>query len=172
MEDVMDLREAIRLGLVQSIDDTGQVQRAVVQTHDSGSQEIDVFQLDGIASSPQVDGAIALVFSIGNDASHRMCIIANPSTRYGNQLAGERAIAMPDGTRVAVRQGGIVEIWGGNLVKINAPSMQVSASGAVQITAGGGVGITGNVTITGSASVTGNLVVDGNATVAGTFTNP
>ncbi len=172
MEDVMDLRQAVRLGLVQSVYDSGQVQTAVVEMHDGVIHEVDVFQLDGVASNPQVDGAIALLLAVGNDPSHYVALIANPSTRFGNQAPGERTLAAPDGTRIAVRTGGVVEIWAGNTVKINAPSLQVSASGAVQITASGGVQVTGNASISGSATIGGSASIAGSLTVHGTIHNP
>lgn len=147
MEDVMNLRSGVVRGVVQSIDDTGQVQVATVQIRDGVTRQVEVWQPDGFASVPSGDGAIALIFAGENDPSQLFALLANPSTRFGKQAAGERAVAMPDGTRVAVRQGGIVELWGATTVIVN--------SGAVTIQ--GLSGADADVRIVGTLVVTGDI---------------
>ncbi len=151
MEDIMNLRAGVARGVVQSIDDSGQVQTATVQTHDGVVRTVEVWQLDGFGSVPDADGAIALLFASGNDPSQFIALLANPSTRFGKQLNGERVVSMPDGTRVALRQGGIVEIWGGNQVIVNSPTVVVTASGSVTVT-------TPTMTVNGDLHVTGAVI--------------
>jgi phage baseplate assembly protein V len=171
MEDTMNLRSGVVRGVVQAIDDTGEVQMATVQSHDGGPRQVEVWQLDGFASAPSGDGAVALLLSVGNDPSQFVALLANPSTRFGKQAAGERTMSAPDGTRVAVRQGGVVEIWGGNQVIVNSPTLTVTASGDVTVTASGTVTVTApTVTIAASGGLTidGNVQVNGNLVASGT----
>jgi len=174
----MNLRAGLVRGVVQSIDDTGQVQMATVQTHDGVVRTVEVWQLDGFGSVPDADGAIALLFASGNDPSQFIALLANPSTRFGKQLNGERVMSMPDGTRVALRQGGIVEIWGGNQVKINAPAVAVTTPGDVAINAQGNVtidaqanisiiGNEGTITATGGLTINANIALNGSLVATG-----
>jgi phage baseplate assembly protein V len=174
MEDVMNVRSGAVRGVVQSIDDTGQVQMATVQTHDGVMRQVEVWQLDGFASVPSGDGAIALLFASGNDPSQFIALLANPSTRYGKQAAGERTMAMPDGTRVSVQQGGTVAIWGGNLVTVTAPDVTINTTGNVTVNAGGSVTIIGQTaTITAADGLTINaadgLTINGNIALDGSL---
>jgi len=146
MEDVMNLRAGVLRGVVQSIDDSGEVQTATVQTHDGVTRQVEVWQLDGFASVPSGDGAIALMLAVGNDPSQFVALLANPSTRFGKQAPGERTISAPDGTRVAVRTGGRVEIWGATSVTINAPAVTIQApTGSVTVTVDGDLHATGEI---------------------------
>lgn len=146
MEDVMSLRTGIVRGLVQSIDDSGQVQMATVQTHDGVTRQVEVWQPDGFASMPSGDGVVALLLAVGNDPSQFVALLSNPSTRFGKQANGERTISAPDGTRVAVRTGGRVEVWGATSVTINAPTVTIQApTGDVIVTVDGDLHATGAI---------------------------
>lgn len=182
MEDVMNLRSGVARGVVQAIDDSGEVQMATVQTHDGVVRQVEVWQADGFTATPSGDGAIALLLSSGNDPSQFIALLANPSTRFGKQANGERAMAMPDGTRVSLRQGGIVEIWGGNEVIVNSPTVTVTASADVTVVAAGNISVTasGSVTVTaptatiaasGGLTINGNVQVNGNLRASGTVSD-
>lgn len=136
MEHVYDARAMIQLADVQSINDTGQAQTATVMTSAGAVySDIEVIQTYGVSSAAPVDGAIALVFAVGGDPANLRAFLFNPSFRYGRQQPGESAIFAPDGTRVVVREGGVVEVIGGNQIKLTAPTVTINASAAANITA-------------------------------------
>jgi len=178
-EDVMNLRMAVKRGVVQSIDDTGQVQTAVVKLGDGNVRTCEVWQIDGFANVPSGDGAIALVLFAENDPSQPIALLANPSTRFGGQASGERAIAAPDGTRVKVRQGGTVEIWGGNVFNVNAPNCTINAAdgctinaaAGCTINAASGCTINGPLTLNGDITLNGSMVATGNIHSNGTISD-
>jgi phage baseplate assembly protein V len=160
-EDIYDLRGIGMLGAVTAVNDNGQQQTIDVDLGDGVSRTgIEVWQQAGFASNPSGDGSVAVLFALGADPANLVALhLGNPSTRFGGLAKGEAVMYCPDGTRVAVRVGGIVEIWGGNKVLINAPDMEVVATTQVQVTAPS-VKIIGNVEITGNVDVTG-YVADG-----------
>ena len=155
MEHVFDARAMIQIGEVQSINDTGQAQTATVKAAGGAVYgDIEVVQSYGMASNAPPDGALALLFCVGGDPANMRAIVFNPSYRFGTQASGEMTIFAPDGTRVSVRTGGIIDIKGGNQINIAAPNAVINASAAVAITAPT-VTITGNLVVN-SGSITNN----------------
>lgn len=158
MEDVFDARATVQLAAVQSINDTGQAQTATVKTG-SGAvySDIEVIQSYGMSAKPPVDGALALLFAIGGDPANLRAILFNPSYRFGRHDAGEATLFAPDGTRVSVRAGGVIDIKGGNQINIAAPNATITATTAVNVTAPA-INMTGTVTITGELLVIGGPI--------------
>jgi phage baseplate assembly protein V len=162
MEDAFDARAMLRKGVVLSIDDTGEAQTATVQTSTGAiHSDIEIIQLFGSANLPPVDGAIAYLFSIGGDPANMVALLANPSTRFGALTAGEQVIYGADGSRVAIRQGGTIEILGGSQVTIDAPAANITATGNVTIAAGGTITLGAVSYVSGDLHVTGNIHATG-----------
>lgn len=130
-EHIFDTRGIVAEGIVLAVDDTGQVQTVDVMCWDGAIyQGVAVHQPAGFASMPQ-EGAVALLLAVGGDPSNlRALVPAEPGARFGKLAAGDKVIYAPDGTRVAVRQGGTIEILSATRV-----AMKVGSSTAV-LTAG------------------------------------
>ena len=145
-DDVYNMRGTIVLGEVLSVDDTGPAQTLTVRTHDGIVRSgIRVMQPDGHAGVTAGDGAEVLMFAVGGDPAHFVALPpSNPAARFGHAAAGEQVIYAPDGTRVAVRSGGRIEIWGGSSVTIHTAGMTVTAPSGVTIV--GPLHVTGPVT--------------------------
>jgi phage gp45-like len=92
-----------------------------------------------------------------------VALLFNPSYRFGNQAQGESTAYAPDGTRAAVRVGGIIHIIAGNQVTIEAPSAIITSTGSVTVSAPSvTVTATESLTLTApTVTVQGNLQVDG-----------
>jgi phage baseplate assembly protein V len=146
------LRVTVHYGLIKSIDDSGQAQTAVVQTHDGVTRAgVEVMQPFGFASAPPADGAIGTMLSVGGDAAQFVLLpLCCPSVRFGDLLGGESVMYAYDGSRVHIRQGGTVQIIAATEVFINVGTVSVTVSAS-------GVAIVGNVTVTGSISATGDV---------------
>ena len=121
---VGDIRSAIALGVVRAVNDTGQAQTVTVQTHDGVIRgDIEVLQPFGFASAPPAAGALCLLFAVGGDVGHLVALpIGVPGARLGGQAPGESTMYGADGSRVAVRQGGTVEVWAATTVVVHAPN--------------------------------------------------
>lgn len=150
MDQVFDLRNLIRMGIVQAVDDSGQAQSALVQTNDGATHAaVEVQQPFGFASLPPADGALAVVLAIGGDPGQLVVLpLGNPSSRFGALLHGEVAIYGSDGTRVHIRQGGTVEVHAAAQVIVNAPTLVVQGltGGAdAQVTVRGDMLVTGDI---------------------------
>ena len=145
--------------LVLAADDTGQVQTARIQTGDGAIQDaVEVAQPFGFASLPPGDGAITHVLVLGGDPANLAALpLGCPAVRFGALAQGEAVIYGADGTRVAVRQGGTVQVWAATLVVVESGTVNVQASGAVTISAGGGVTIDANVQVNGSIVASGDI---------------
>lgn len=144
-----DLRGMITEGIVLKVNDTGTVQTIEVQTQDGVVHtDVEVHQAAGLASSP-MPGGKCVVFAVGGDVANLRALPPSDTTRFGNQANGERTLYAPDGTRVSVRNGGIIEIWAGHQVIVHVPN--------VTIVAPMGVSITGDVTVTGNIRATGDI---------------
>jgi phage baseplate assembly protein V len=144
-----DLRSIITEGIILAVDDTGEVQTIDVQTHDGVIRHgIEVHQCAGMASNPQVGGK-ALLMAVGGDIANLRALPPSDPTRFGKQASGERCIYGPDGSRVHLRAGGIIEVLAGNQVIIQAPEIAVTAPNGVTITA--------NVTIIGNLVVSQDI---------------
>ncbi len=138
---VGNLRSLLALGVVSSVNDSGQAQTANLSTGtDVNRADVEVAWPFGFSSVPPADGAIGIVIQIGGDAGNLMVLpLGNPSARFGGLAAGEAVIYAGDGTRVKVRPGA-VEIWGAN-VTVNATN----------------IALDGNVTVNGNLATTGTL---------------
>jgi phage gp45-like len=138
------IRGGVSLGVVTSVNDSGGAQTVNLTTGDGVDRaDVEVFLPFGFTSNPPLDGAICLVFAIGADPSNLGAIpIANPSARFGATLPGETVLYGGDGSRVAIRQGGVVEVWAGSTVAVHAS---------------GGTTFSGNVTVDGSLTTTGDV---------------
>jgi phage baseplate assembly protein V len=176
MEDAFDARAMLRKGVVQSIDDTGEVQTVTVQTSTGATYSgIEVIQLFGSANLPPTDGAIAYLFCVAGDPANMVALLANPSARFGGLAPGEQVMYGADGSRVAIRQGGTIEILGGNQVTIAAPDANITATGTVTVAAPSviinGVTVTASgITLGVATTIDGNLTVNGNIHATGIIT--
>jgi phage baseplate assembly protein V len=159
---VRDTRGMISMGIVQSVDDTGQAQTVTVQTHDGAIRaDVEVVLPFGLSSVPPLDGALCLVFAIGADpANLRALPIANPSSRYGAQLAGESTLYAADGTRVSARQAGQLELFGGNSITAKTKTLTMTATTSATITVPQ-LTINAAVTINGNVATVGTLTNNG-----------
>lgn len=175
MENVFDARAGIQKGIVQSVDDTGPVQMVTVETSPGALHTAEVLQPFGLASVPPVNGAVALLFCIGGDPANMVAILTNPTRRFGGLAHGESVLYSSGGSRVAIRNGGTVEIAGFAQVSITAPTATITATGTVTIDApdiiiGGSTISAAGITLGAATAITGNLTVTGNIHATGTIT--
>jgi phage gp45-like len=167
-EQIYDARGNTVQGVVLSVDDTGQAQTITVQTHSGITRTgIEVQSIFGFASMPPIQGAVVNLLAIGGDPGQYIALpLCNPSFRYGGMAPGDGGcIYAEDGSRVRVRAGGIVEIFGFNQVIIQTPGVSITAPNGVAIT--GPTAITGDMTVTGDFSTTGTMSIGGDLSVAG-----
>jgi phage baseplate assembly protein V len=142
-----DLRSIITEGIVLAVDDTGSVQTVDVQTHDGTIRHgLEVHQAAGFATSPEIGGK-ALLLCVGGDIANMRALPLSDTTRFGAMQGGERCLYGPDGSRVHIRQGGIIEVLSASQVIIHSPTIEVTAPQGVTITAN--VKINGNLVVTG-----------------------
>jgi phage baseplate assembly protein V len=156
---VFDARAAIQEGVVLSVDDTGAVQRVSVRTaHGFVFDRVEVAQTFGVATAAPVNGAKVVLLAIGGDpANLRAFPVGNPSRRYGRLEPGEATLYSAGGSRVAVRNGGTIDVHAGTVINIVGPSVTIVATGTVSIAAAGGLHILNDTTITGDLHVTGQI---------------
>ena len=146
-------------GVVLAVNDAGEVQTMQVQTADGVLHAaVEVAQIFGMASMPPGDGAITHVMMLDGDPANLVALPPGcPSVRFGGLAAGEAVLYGADGTRVAIRAGGIVEVKAATQVIITAETASVTLTGAATLTAPGGVTVTGNVQIDGDLIVSENI---------------
>ncbi len=151
MSIVGNLRSALNYAVVQNVDDTGGAQMLTVKTGDGVQRaQVEVMQPFGFGSVPPADGAVTVVMELGADPGNLVAFsVANPSTRFGKLAPGEAVLYAADGSRVHIRQGGVMEVWCKQLVA-NVTTAVVSATDGVTIN--GNVAINGNLTATGDVS--------------------
>lgn len=149
-----NMRSLLALGVVSSVNDSGQAQTANLSTGtDVNRADVEVAWPFGFSSVPPADGAIGVVIQLGGDAGNLMVLpLGNPSARFGGLTAGEAVIYAGDGSRVKVKPGG-VEIWGANIT-VNGTNVTVTGT---------------TITLDGNTTVNGNLTVNGNAAATGTL---
>jgi phage gp45-like len=151
------IRGIASIGVVQSVDDSGQAQRVTVATLGGTRAGIEVMQIFGLASNPPAQGSVCLLISTGADKGNlRALPLSGPAARFGNLLSGETVLYAADGTRVALRSGGVVEIWGGTSVTVNTKTCTINAPNGC--------------TVNGDATVHGNALINGNVTYTGNLT--
>ena len=150
-ETVGDMRGVVTRGLVVAVDDTGEMQRVDVQTHGGAVRAgIEVYQPFGLATAPIAAGSVVLLLAVGGDPGDLVALApVTPSGRFGNLGAGESVVYGADGSRVAFRQGGTIDVLAGATVLISAPGVRVQAPN--------GVTITGNVSVAGSLTASGDI---------------
>lgn len=135
---IFDARLTVQRASVVALDDAGDRQRATVETQAGFLHaDVEVMQPAGFAGVPVIDGAEVLLLAIGGDPANLVALpLANPAWRYGGLAVGETVLYGPAGERVAIRQGGTIEISAATAIAITAPS----------------VTITGNLVVTGDIS--------------------
>jgi phage baseplate assembly protein V len=159
------LRALIATAIVLGIDDTGQVQTATVQTADGVVRSgIEVVQPFGFASNPPGDGATGIAIAVGGDPAN--IVVLPPGcavVRFGGLAKGEAVMYGSDGSRVAIRTGGIVEVRGATAVNVDTGTVTVNAPGGATVNAGGGVTVTAadGVTMNANLHVNGGIVATG-----------
>ncbi len=146
-EAIQDLRGASMRGLVQAVHDTGEVQTVDVITHDGMLRSaIEVFQFYGFATCAPAVGSVVQLVAIGGDPGDLVALPPIcPAARFGGLLPDEVVIYDAGGQRVALRQGGVVQIMAQATLQITAPA----------------VVITGNVTLDGTLTATGDVIAGG-----------
>lgn len=156
------IRGMVSIGIVQSVDDGGEVQTVTVMTADGALRaDVEVMQMFGFASMPPSAGAICLLLAVGADpANLRALPVATPAARFGGMAAGESAIYAVDGSRVHIKAGGVIEIWAGTSLTINAP----------EVTMTGVLNVAKDVVIAGGSYV-GHIHTDAQGGVTGTPQN-
>ncbi|OYV32828.1 MAG: hypothetical protein B7Z80_25790 [Rhodospirillales bacterium 20-64-7] len=154
-----NVRNALASGIVSNINDSGAAQTITVQTHGGTTRaQVEVHQQFGFSSVAPANGAYSLVYAVGNDVGNLIALPpANPYARFGGMKAGESVMYGSDGSRVRIKNGGIVEIWGGTQVNIYTKDMTVNASDVVTVNAANGVIINGNVQVNGNLTTSGTL---------------
>lgn len=149
---VGNLRGLLGYAVVNSVDDTGGAQTVNVSTGTGVDRaDVEVLEAFGFSSVPPADGAVTVVLALGGDPGNLVAFqVANPWTRFGGKKPGEAVMYGLDGSRVHIRQGGIVEIWAGAAVVVNTKTATVNAEDSVDvhsdtmtITAPGGTVING-----------------------------
>ena len=148
---VGSLRSLAANGIVQSMNDSGAAQVVTLKTHDGATRaDVEVAQPFGFSSMAPAYGAVTSVFEIGGDPSNLVALpVSNPYCRFGDLESGETVMYAADGSRVHIRAGGIVDIWGGASVTIHTKACVVNAPN--------GCTINGDVTVNGSLTATGDV---------------
>jgi adhesin HecA-like repeat protein len=124
------LRGVVSIGVVQSANDAGEAQTVTLVTADGVVRaDVEVMQIFGFASLPPSNGAICLVVAVGGDpANLRALPIACPAARFGGMVGGDAAMYAADGSRVHIKPDGVVEIWAGSTLTINAPNVTLTGT--------------------------------------------
>ncbi len=127
------LRGLANIGVVQSSDDSGEVQTVTVLTADGATRaDVEVMQIYGFASLAPENGSICLLLAVGGDpANLRALPVATPAARFGGMSNGDACMYVQDGSRIHIKQAGVIEIWAGSSMTINAA--EVSISGALSV---------------------------------------
>jgi phage baseplate assembly protein V len=154
-----NLRGLANVGQVIAVDDSGQAQKVTVRTGDNVERaDVEVMMPFGFSSMPPLHGAICMLVAIGADpANLRALPIGAPSRRFGGQQPGEAVMYAQDGTRVAVRQGGIVDVWGAEQVNVHTKTCTINAPAGCVINAAAGTTVNGDALVNGNVEVTGNI---------------
>ena len=160
MADALDevfsnLRGVAGYGVVSAVDDTGQAQTVSASTADGADRaDVEVHQPFGFASNPPATAAIAVFVAVGADPANLVALpLACPAQRFGNLEPGEAVMYAADGTRVHLRAGGVIEIWGGTSITVNSPLVVINAPN--------GATVNGNLTVNGTLTVSEDITVAG-----------
>jgi len=152
-ETVMELRGTAMRGLVLAVSDSGAMQTVDVQTHDGMIRSgIEVYQPFGMATGPIAAGSVVNLLAMGADPGDLVALPAiTPGLRFGGLSPGEVVLYDATGDRVALRQGGIVDVLAATQVNLVVGGVSIAMTAA-------GITITGNVTLNGSLTATGDVV--------------
>lgn len=130
-EDIQDARSGHIEGVILNVYDAGQVQTVDVQAYDGVTYAgIEVWQPFGHASSAPV-GATCILLAMGGDPANLRAFVKSPQTRFGGLARGESVLYGSDGSRVAVRQGGTIEVLGATAVRMVVGSATLELAGGV-----------------------------------------
>ena len=155
-EHVYDARAMMREAVVVNVNDSGGVQTVDVITQDAAVYSaVPVLQPWGLAGSPPKRGLRAILLSIGGDPANMRAILYSVGRRMGGLANGETGIYGNNGARVAIRQGGTIQVLAGSVVEISAPNVTIVATGTISLA--GAVQVTGNLTVTGNITNTGTI---------------
>lgn len=157
----MEVRGGAMRGLVQAVDDTGPMQTVTVVTHDGMVRSgIEVYQPFGLATNGVAVGSVVQLTAMGADPGDLVAQpLVTPGLRFGNLASGEVVLYDSTGDRVALRNGGIVQILAATQIELAVGAVTITATAAgVTVTVGGvslavtsaGVAVTGNLIATGS----------------------
>lgn len=148
--------QAVR-AVVHTIDDAGDEQRVVVETHAGVTRNIPVHQPFGLAAHPPADGAISVVIQLGGDEADPVALpMSNPqAARLGGLAEGESALYDAAGQRV--------HLAGGQSVAIGAVAqVRVAIGGAVVLTVtSAGVQVVGDLSVSGRITAGGDVMAGG-----------
>lgn len=140
-------RAQILRAVVHRVADGAETQQVDVETHEGLVRAgVEVLQPYGFASVPPApDGALAVVLAIGGDPGDLVVLqLGAPSSRLGGLGPGEVALYDQRGNRVHIKAGGVIEVRAATKVRVEAPSVEIIASG--------GVDITGDLRVSGQVS--------------------
>ena len=157
----MEVRGGAMRGLVQAVDDTGPMQTVTGVTHDGMVRSgIEVYQPFGLATNGVAVGSVVQLTAMGADPGDLVAQpLVTPGLRFGNLASGEVVLYDSTGDRVALRNGGIVQILAATQIELAVGAVTITATAAgVTVTVGGvslavtsaGVAVTGNLIATGS----------------------
>ncbi len=148
----MELRGTAMRGLVQAVNDTGAMQTVDVITHDGMLRSaIEVYQPFGLSTAAVAVGSVVHLLAMGADPGDLVALPAvTPGLRFGGLAPGEVVLYDATGDRVALRQGGIVDVLAASQVNLAVGGISIAMTTS-------GITITGNVAIVGTLTVTGNV---------------
>ncbi len=176
LEELGDIRSLIVEGLVLATHDNGQVQTIDVQTHGGMIHAgVEVMQAFGFASVPPAPKTVALLLAVGGDpANLRALPLSASGARFGRLANGEGVLYGADGSRVAVRKGGLIEVLAGSTVHVKVGPVEFNVT-ASRIETVGDLKVGGNLIWTGEAKtedgsalkISSPVTVDNEMTVTG-----
>jgi phage baseplate assembly protein V len=155
-EQTMELRGASMRGLVVAVDDTGPMQTVDVQTHDGFVRSgIEVYQMFGVATCAPAVGSVVQLMAFGADPGDLVALpMITPALRYGGLAQGEVVLYDNTGDRVALRNGGFVQILAASTIELAVGGTSVTLSSS-------GIAVVGNITQTGNIDSTGDHIANG-----------
>jgi phage baseplate assembly protein V len=178
-EVVQQLRGVLARGVVQTVDDSGDVQTAQLYTGDDvGRSSVEVHQPYGFASNPPDAQPLALVLAIGGDQGHQMSLQLWSAYRFGNLPKGEAVLWHAGGSRLHLKNGGTIDLLAAALLALASQTMTLNASETIALTAQtmmtisaeGGITISGPVSFANDVTFQGNVTITGNLHVGGIVT--
>jgi phage gp45-like len=144
------LRGLIQHGVLHRVDDSGDAQRADVETAEGVVRGgVQVLQPPGLACNPGTDGVRALVLAVGGDQGIPVIIVSAAAVGMGNLGPLEAMLYALDGSvRVHCKPGGELHIVASTKVTVEAPEIEATATTKATVTAPE-INLVGAVNITG-----------------------